>query len=389
MFVTFFLPTFVKHSQLSHQLYRQMGAFGPENLYIIAPNYYFNEYTKFPLDHHIRQPWLQKQFYHPYPSYSEIQRFPKSVFPESMLTWFRQQYPCETILYNIIQKDIIPEFVAWIAKQIDLAERLSPVEGVLAWRDCVSLNMAARQCGVPVIYNELGPFRNPTYHETFFWDRQGLKNDSEIEHRFATVVADKRLRRQFEAWSERFFPRQFTRPTHTGRAVLLACEEDFAFMRGFSNYRLIEYAKTVSPTRPLVIRPHPLGRNVRYSDVDYDVSDDLDYVVHHCAQALTVYSNAGVELLAQGLGVDFLGDTPLHFLSQKRVPEDERQWRLGFFALNYLVPGAFMFDAAYYRWRLTAPPEAAILERHAAFWETLANDTSRQLFMQPTSRCVL
>jgi hypothetical protein len=90
MFITFFLPTFVEHSQLSGQLYRQMEAMTKDNLHIIAPEYYFNEHTNFPETHHIRQAWLQKQFYPPYPTQAEIDSFSKSIYPNKLLTKIKQ-----------------------------------------------------------------------------------------------------------------------------------------------------------------------------------------------------------------------------------------------------------------------------------------------------------
>lgn len=381
MFATFFLPIFVEHSQLSHQLYRQMGAMGRENLYIIAPGYYFHEHTWFPETHHIRQPWLQKQFYHPYPSQEEINGFHRSIFPDDFLDSLRKRYPSDTVLYNVLQQDVFPFFVEWISNALDDAAAIAPVEGILAWRDCASLNAAARNKNIPVIYNELGPFRHPTHHETFFWDRAGTKNSVELGRRFGLVRRNTGLRKRYEEWAETFLPDLGRSPQGDDCAVLMACEEDFAFMRGFSNYRLLHYAQMQFPGKRLIARPHPLGRNVRYSNADeYDESPDMTSILERCGHAVTVYSNAGIELLIKGVSVAFLGDTPLAFLSKEKLPEDERAWRLGFFCLNYLVPGKFMFDRVYYAWRITEPAEEEIFDCHLPCWDEISNS--------PGGRCV-
>lgn len=369
MFITFFLPTFVEHSQLSHQLYRQMEAMGCGQLHVIAPAYYFQERTCFPEWHHINQPWLQKQFYHPYPSQEQIEAFSKSVFPDDFLEPLRKHFRTETVIYNILQSDVIPGFVDWLSEQILLVHKQTPVEGILAWRDCASLSVAAQKLNIPVVYNELGPFRNPTHHETFFWDCQGVKNSEEPARRFESIRNDRVLRRKFELFCERYFPDLFQKPTSHGCAVLMACEEDFAFMRGFSNYRLLGFAKEQFPDKPILVRPHPLGRNVRYEGVEYDITPTVSAALQKCSHAVTLYSNAGIEMLARGTRVTFLGDTPLRFLSDDTMHDDEKAWKVGFFCLNYLVPGSFMFDPDYYRWRLTRPAEAAIAERHMNVWE--------------------
>jgi hypothetical protein len=360
-----------------------MGAMKRDNLHIIAPGYYFNEHTSFQETHHIRQPWLQKQFYHPYPTQETIDSFPKSIFPEELLAGLRRRFPSELVLYNMLQQDVFPEVSQWLAEQLEIAKKNAPIEGILAWRDCASLNEAARLKGMRVIYNELGPFRNPTHHETFFWDNEGVKNSSELARRFERVRSNAGLRKQYEEWSGTFLPELCCIPQGDNCAVLMACEEDFVFMRGLSNYRLLLYAKERFPGKRLMARPHPLGKNVRYLDADgYDDSVDLTRIARDCGHAVTAYSNAGVELLAKGLRVHFLGDTPLRFLSAENLSDDERAWKVGFFCLNYLVPGEFMFNPEYYRWRLTGPEEPEILERHAKIWTEKSACGERSLFKQ-------
>ncbi|MDR3213577.1 MAG: hypothetical protein LBT71_06650, partial [Azoarcus sp.] len=225
-----------------------------KNLHIIAPQYYFTEHTRFPETHHIRQPWLQKQFKHPYPTQEEIDRFQKSIFPDALLNGLRQNHPSEIVLYNLLQSNVFQDLVKWIEKEIENIGRKAHIEGIFAWRDCASLNKAAQNKGIKVIYNEISPFRNPSYHETFYWDCEGVKKSSELERRFEQVRADKNLRKQYEAWAIRLLPQLFDRAGARGCAVLMACEEDFVFMRGFSNYRLLAYAKDRFPSERIIAR---------------------------------------------------------------------------------------------------------------------------------------
>jgi hypothetical protein len=112
-----------------------------------------------------------------------------------------------------------------------------------------------------------------------------------------------------------------------------------------------------------------LGKNVHYLDAEYDDTENLDFLIENCTHVITAYSNAGIELLARGLRVSFVGDTPLRFLSDENISDAERAWKLGFFCLNYIVPGNFMFDPEYYRWRLSMPAEQEIFERHREILE--------------------
>jgi hypothetical protein len=388
MFVTFFLPTFVQHSQLSHQLYRQMEAMGRENLYIIAPEYYFHEHTWFPETHHIRQPWLQKQFYHPYPSQSEIDAFPRSIYPQKFLQELRRHWHSDIVLHNMLQSQVFPEYEDWIEKALKDAAQCGTVEGILAWRDCASLNAVAARKNIPVIYNELGPFRPPLSHETCYFDCTGVKKSNEARTRFEHIRHDATLRKSYEMWAERLFPHLFDALPGRGCAALLACEEDFAFMRGFSNYRLLAYAREKHPGREVLARPHPLGKNARYLDFVYDDSPDLTRILERCDHAVTAYSNGGIELLARGLDVEFVGDTPLRFLSCENLPAGERAWKAGFFALNYLIPGESLFSGEYCRWRLSAPSEHEIFERHAEYWQRqLAQPGKQRVFSCREGNC--
>ncbi|MDR1462548.1 MAG: hypothetical protein LBI68_05350 [Azoarcus sp.] len=346
---------------------------GKENLHIIAPEYYFNEHTHFPETHHIRQAWLQKQFYHPYPTKAEIDSFSKSIYPEKLLTKIKQYSPSNAILYNLLQINVYPELLDWIIGEIEKIGKIDKIEAILAWRDCASLSQAAKKKGIKIIYNELGPFRNPLQHETFYWDYEGVKNSTELAKRFDLSRNNNYLRKQCEKWAMRFMPGLLLQMDRPGCAVLMACEEDFAFMQGFSNYRLLAYAKERFPNERIVIRQHPLSRNVHYRDTEYDESSDINTLAKKCGHAITAYSNAAIELLSHGVRVDFMGDTPLRFLSNENMRDNERAWKAGFFCMNYLVPGKFMFNPEYYRWRLTDPSEEAIFERHKDAWEKLAN----------------
>lgn len=52
------------------------------------------------------------------------------------------------------------------------------IEAFLTWANCPSLSALAAGIGKPVIHNELGPFRGPSYQDTVYFDFQGVNGNT-------------------------------------------------------------------------------------------------------------------------------------------------------------------------------------------------------------------
>lgn len=67
------------------------------------------------------------------------------------------------------------------------------IEAFLTWANCPSLSSLAAGLGKPVIHNELGPFRGPSYQDTVYFDFQGVNGNttpSTAWHDHAALAAE-------------------------------------------------------------------------------------------------------------------------------------------------------------------------------------------------------
>lgn len=70
-----------------------------------------------------------------------------------------------------------------------------------------------------------------------------------------------------------------------------------------------------------------------------------------------------------------LGENPFSFIAynkfnldneKKTIPDELTA--LNFLLFSYIIPAAFLFNARYYRWRLSGPSETEIYKKHQDFY---------------------
>jgi hypothetical protein len=105
--------------------------------------------------------------------------------------------------------------------------------------------------------------------------------------------------------------------------------------------------------------------------------------ISKCRRLLTINSSVAFEAIAAGKPTYILGESPLAGLAHRhfdrRVRDQMREIpllreKLEFYTLNYLIPMNLWLNPEYYRFRLRAPAESEIRERHLEAIEASCRD---------------
>lgn len=243
------------------------------------------------------------------------------------------------------------------------------IEAILTWCNCPSLKAAAAARGIPVVHLEIGPLRWPHYRPTAYLDFSGVNGNTEAERRY--LASGIRADGGFDVDALRRFFRQgpadaVCAPRYR-LGVALQVEDDsnlLAFAHGFDNQSMLVYAHLRQPGGGVLVRSHP-GSLFALKPGWYEVDDSPDSIafIRRCENLLTINSSVGLEALLLDTPVEVLGDCAHRFVAEA-ADARERAARLAFYLFAYLVPMPLIFDAAYLRFRLGRPTEAAIVVHH-------------------------
>ncbi len=266
-------------------------------------------------------------------------------------------------------------------------------DAVLSWCHVPSLKLAAAKFGIPVIHNELGPLRGANYLSTVYFDFNGVNGFTSAGGQSRQFAAEAPGWDGFQPLSLEELRELLitppgkrvasTTPPSFKAGAALQVEDDsnlIAFAQGMTNFELIHAARRGFKQDQVLIRHHPHGY-ARYSDKlgVWDQSEDAIDFLHRCEHVFTTNSSVAFECLLQDKPVTILGDSPAAGLTRsifQDMTPGERLLHLNWLFLGYLVPAARLFDADYYRWRLSQPTLRQIYERHLAdFCEAKRNES--------------
>lgn len=383
MFISFLLP-FVDRGQGPISLWimaAQVSKFRLEDLILIADEKYFSA----------NQPWGEEDnrcsVRYRHREYSEWQRLRKyaltgEVFNElhasshSMLDAFR----------ILLTEDYFPlrKSLCRIFAEICRNER---PEAVLSWCSIPSLQLAAAEFGLPVIHNELGPFRSPCYQGTMYFDFRGVNGGTSAADDAAAFLEQTRHDKFFYPLSlseireilmmEPSRISTLNRPAFKHGAALQVEDDSnmIAFNKGMTNFHLIFAARKEISAQQLLIRRHPNG----YLNYDcglgtLDNSADSIEFISRCEKVFCTNSSVAFEALLLDKPVHVFGDSPAaSFSCEKRNVFSERDYLtcLNYLFLGYLAPLPLLYNADYYRWRLTNPLLLDIYRTHLSIFKTI------------------
>lgn len=253
-----------------------------------------------------------------------------------------------------------------------------PLEALLSWCNCPSLSAAAARCGVPVVHIEIGPLRWPHYRDTAYFDFSGVNGNTEAATRYRSLeicIPDLDTR-QLQTFFSKADPQDIglLSPTHDV-GVALQVEDDsnlIAFSTGFDNQSLLAYTRLRYPGSIIAVRAHPGSLFILKPDwFSVDASTSSLAFIQSCRRIVTINSSVGLEALLLDTPVSVLGDCAYRYICEP-TDRTETLSRLAFFLFAYLVPMDLAFSPDYLRFRLSRPPEPAIVGRHLAGYGTPA-----------------
>lgn len=219
----------------------------------------------------------------------------------------------------------------------------------------------------------MGPLRQPMYLHTAYFDFSGVNGNTESHSRythFERITTSKNLPTlNLEALRALFVDERFLKQSFEDRleeykvGVPLQVEDDsniLAFSNNFNNFEVIRLVK--SKTDSYLIRKHPSG-HCEYGEAQDKSQNSIEFI-KKVEKVVTINSSVGFEALLYGKESQILGDSPFAFLLFKDLTAAERLKRINFILFGYLIPFHLMYDANYYRWRLSNPTEEEIYLFH-------------------------
>lgn len=319
---------------------------------------------------HLPDNWLQA-FHTAMPNNEELSALNKIIWNSDIFQQLEDEHKSKNLVWEyLLTKEYQPLMDYFETELIKLLEQ-TKIKGIVLWSNCPSIKKIAQKYKIPVIHNEMGPLREPTYLPTCYFDFSGVNGETESASRFTKYTQSEN--ESYNDLSRLALVSLFSKVVKPIRefnkyqvGLPLQVEDDsniIAFSNGFDNSELINYAK--NKTDSILVRKHPYGR-VDYDDIITGSSElSPQEFISLCEYIITINSSVGLEAMLLGKPAELLGDSPFNFIDQKN--EDFiKQLRFGL--LNYLVPFDFLFNEEYYDWRSTMPHENSIREKHILYY---------------------
>lgn len=318
---------------------------------------------------HIPENWLQG-FKTSLPTEDELKNLDKIIWSNEIFLTLEQQVKSKNLVWEHILTREYKPLMELFDEQLQEIRDGCDVKAIVLWSNCPSIKAIAKKYNIPVIHNEMGPLREPTYLPTCYFDFSGVNGNTEAASRFEN---NKLAEDNYSKFGRTALLSLFLKDVKPIRnfdeyeiGVPLQVEDDsniIAFSNGFDNTEVINYSK--SKYNDVLIRKHPFGR-VEYKDI---VTESESYspqeFIALCKKIITINSSMGLEAMLWGKPSEIIGDSPFAFINKD---DDLFIEKLRFSLLNYLVPFDFLFNKEYYDWRITAPDEDSIAEKNLFFY---------------------
>ncbi|HAI94607.1 MAG TPA: hypothetical protein DCM36_07855 [Xanthomonadaceae bacterium] len=250
----------------------------------------------------------------------------------------------------------------------NLATLPPDIEAIATWSNCPSLATVAAEQGIPVVYMEVGPLRNPQYRSTGYLDFSGVNGNTEAEARNAKADDFPEIAATIDDLRRGFALQQLERaPKGDMLGVVLQVEDDsnlLCYNNGYDNIGLITRAMIEECEERLLIRAHPGSRfDLKPSKAARDLSPSVAAFLGECRKVLSINSSVGLEAILFDVPVDVFGEASYRYVAEESDPI-QRVRKLSFYLFAYLVPFDLMFSSSYIRFRLGKPTESQIVARH-------------------------
>lgn len=337
--------------------------------------------------------YIDEHFWYEVPKNKDMHSFSKYPIKDEIVAKLVE----DTGSYNDASKLILSEPYEPMVKMLceyieDIRKKYSePIEAFCTLCHCPSLSAAAEKYNIPVVHYEMGPFREPTYNKTAYFDLKSTNLGDTVKTRYAKFLSemkgDKRLMSGKEILALMLrrenldlLKKYSIKPKQKcGVALGYAITELFLAQTGYNDGELLFRVEKAYGKENMSVRLHPAdpygARYPKYgSCYDPKKHSTIDFIMS-CEEIFSVGSNVCIEAMFWGRKTHVIVKGPAYWGAVNSVEEKGRltdMEYLNFFAFNYLTPFRFMMDPEYIRWRLTDPSEKEIFEKHTAVY--LANE---------------
>ena len=316
------------------------------------------------------------------PTASQVAGASVSLVPSDLFDPLLAKFGMIDQAWATVLTTVYPPLLDFLESELDRLSQSHEIEGILTWANNASLEKAAAARGIPVIHNEVGPLRSPTYEETAYFDLTGVNGHTESEVRYRAfqaefssndprMLARNELVRIFlKSEFANAYAQTLGREPDFEAGVALQVEDDsniLAYAGTWNSRSLVSHVLTKHTPSQTTVRNHPYSSFPFVSPVvSVDSSPSSLHFVERCKRMYTINSSVGIEALLLDRDAFFAGDNPAAFFVGTN--ESERTRFLNFLLFNYLIPDSLLFDLEYYRWRLAGRTETEIWERHRALY---------------------
>jgi hypothetical protein len=352
----------------------------------------------------------QAKYYEDPAKYEEMNRF--EVFDPKTLETFKYEKPTEYDI-SLIQKHVIPDnlfdtLINELGSQSDswvyiLKNRFEPlenclrdifmeiisknpdekIEGILTFISIPSLLYVCEERQIPVLHNEMGPLRLPSYKFTAYLDFKGLFGNNELEDRYnkfcierqttsCPVLSRKEILSVFLDYEKMDAINLIDSESEFEMGIATQYALDFpVLVYGLNNnLDLILSAKRNYAENELILRMHPSDTSFsKYKTIkNIDTSRSSMEFVTKAKRIATISSNVAFEAMLWGKTVYTTGKGAYSFKALKNLSDKNENITevefINFVVFGYLIPYELMTDEKYLRWRLTYPTEIEIYNYH-------------------------
>lgn len=383
MFLSFLYPYPLRGRKAPYLwiAYKQVTDLAPHEVSFLCGEEYFTDPLEYRAQERFECLWtVNPELGFQVPTVKKLQAYCHYSLSLSHYHRLKRELISDTLVWVHLIKNIEPSLVNQIIDAIDRISASANIEAILTWCNYASITEAARIARIPIIHNELGPLRHPWYKPVGYFDFHGVNGNTEAASRFAAGQMDdvipldaNELRGIFSVNENE--QHEFNKTHEIG--IPLQVEDDsnvLAYGRGFDIPLVVQYATQVAGVKSLLLRPHPgafLFKDSKSHEID--LSPTATMFLRRCNSLLTLNSSMAVEAMLHQIPVAILGESPARLaagtsLSDIRLASVKE---LDFLLLNYFVPYQLIFDPAYFRWRMTLPPEHEIRSYHINYYRQM------------------
>lgn len=292
------------------------------------------------------------------------------------------------LIWETLKLDRDLQLEEYFKELIQEISQKNEVEAILLWNDFPSVEKIAEELNIPVIHNELGPFREPVYRMTGYFDFKGLHLKSEFRDRLEKFSKEINDLPQDLIWQSEDLLKLLVMPNFLENiereceitplydiGVALQAEDPRVNRRGLTNHLFLQKIyKTFGKNVKLLSRLHPEDLT-SYSEEELGVKDNSDFAykfICNCRQIMTLNSNVAIEALLYNKSIYFEEFHQVDFFNSNKKQsldcDTPKEVALNFLIFCYLVPYELIYDLKYYRWRLNKPTEREIFDYHQQFY---------------------